>query len=704
MPDSTPRHGDVRVVIDTVRPNVDCGAFPIKRAVGETVLVHAHVFTDGHDHIRVQLLYRAPADADWQILAMEDRANDEWEARFPVTELGDYRYTVRAWVDHFDTWQADLVKKYQAGQNVGVQLLIGARMLEEAAARAKNAAATGPTSTSSSARGSAEGVEAAARIEKWAAQLTAAGAAASKSPGTPGSEGAGLHPEVQVAQAVELAVSEELTAAVQMWPDRSRAALFQPELRVAVDRGRALFSSWYEFFPRSAAGDGSHGTFADCRRWLPEIAEMGFDIVYFPPIHPIGVAHRKGRNNATTALADDPGSPWAIGAAEGGHTDIHPELGTLKEFRALIKEAHDLGMEIAMDMAFQCAPDHPYVKEHPAWFNWRPDGTVQYAENPPKKYQDILPLNFESDDWKGLWNELKRVVLYWAKQGIRTFRVDNPHTKPFAFWQWLIAETRSKFPDLIFLAEAFTRPKVMARLAKVGFNQSYTYFTWRTSRSELEQYITELTRSEHAEYFRPNFWPNTPDILPEQLQYGGRAAFVIRLVLAATLSSNYGVYGPAYELCEAQAVNGKEEYFNSEKYEIKQWDLSGDSLRPLMKTVNRIRRQNRSLQNTRNIELCASDNEAIIAYAKRSDDGDNHTVTVVSLDTHHRQSGWVTLPVGFLQLDHDEQYLVEDGLTGERYIWRGATNYVELDPHTMPAHIFTVRRKLRRENDFDYFL
>ena len=700
MPDPTYQHGDVRVVIDTVRPNVDGGAFPVKRAIGETVLVHAHVFTDGHDHIRVELLYRAPSDTDWQILSMEDRTNDEWEARFPVTELGDYRYTVRAWVDHFDTWQADLVKKYQAGQNVGVELLIGAQMLHDAVARANDDAA-------------------AKRLTGWAAQLTEVGSAASSGsaapapaaarprradPASSGSAAGGAHPEVRVAAAVALAVSDELTAAVQMWPDRSRAALFEPELRVAVDRSRALFSAWYEFFPRSAAGDGSHGTFADCRRCLPEIAEMGFDVVYFPPIHPIGVAHRKGRNNATTAMADDPGSPWAIGAAEGGHTDIHPELGTLKDFRALIKEAHALGLEIAMDMAFQCAPDHPYVTEHPAWFNWRPDGSVQYAENPPKKYQDILPLNFESEDWKGLWNELKRVVLYWAKQGVRIFRVDNPHTKPFRFWQWLIAETRAKYPDLIFLAEAFTRPKVMARLAKVGFNQSYTYFTWRTNRHELEQYITELTGTEVAEYFRPNFWPNTPDILPEHLQYGGRAAFVVRLVLAATLSSNYGVYGPAYELFEAQAVNGKEEYFNSEKYEIKQWDLSGDSLRPLMKTVNRLRRKNRSLQNTRNIELCGSDNNAIIAYAKRSDDGDNHTVTVVSLDTRYRQSGWITLPVDFLELDHNEQYLVEDGLSGERYIWRGATNYVELDPHTMPAHIFTVRRKLRRENDFDYFL
>ncbi len=733
-----PENGNRRVVVDRILPAVDCGLFPIKRAVGESVTVRAHVFGDGHDHIRVELLWR-PANLEvWSVQEMRDCHNDEWQASFTVGELVDHLYTVRAWVDHFETWQADLQKKHAAGQELAVEFQIGAAMLRGAAGQAAALQGDAPAATSLSASPSISGADA-ARLKEWAGAI--------ENP---------AHPD----GAVRLALGGELTQLMRSYPDRSLATTYHPELRVQVDRPRALFSAWYEFFPRSTApaperaGDPAgapaaassaavtdpsaaprHGTFKDCLAWLPQIAEMGFDVVYLPPVHPIGRAHRKGRNNATVAQADDPGSPWAIGAEEGGHTALHPELGDLKSFRALVKAAADLEMEIAMDLAFQCSPDHPYVREHPQWFKWRPDGTVQYAENPPKKYQDILPLNFESDDWQGLWNELKRVVLYWAEQGVRIFRVDNPHTKPFEFWRWLIAETRAAYPDLIFLSEAFTRPKVMARLAKVGFNQSYTYFTWRNTRHELEQYIRDLTTTELAECFRPNFWPNTPDILAEYLQHGGRPAFIIRLVLAATLSSNYGVYGPAYELCISQAVEGKEEYLDSEKYEIKQWPTldpkaldtknldptaldptdrgplgagsapgASAGLRPLMKRLNEVRRDNISLQTTRNVELCGSDNENIICYAKVSDDQSNATVTVVSLDTRYVQSGWVSLPMEHLGLEPDEQYLMEDGLTGERYIWNGPTNYVQLDPHDMPAHVFTVRRRLRRETDFDYFM
>ncbi len=657
-----PATGNRRAVVDQVSPQIDCGESAIKRAVGESVTVIAHAFGDGHDHIRVELLSRPLNVELWSAQPMQHSGNDEWHAGFVIAELVDYVYTVRAWVDHFETWQADLQKKHRAGQELSVELQIGAAFLSAAAERADAADA--------------------ARLQEWAAALK--------------------KPRV-VDGAVRLALSSDLTQLMQSYPDRSLATSWEPQLRVHVDRPRAVYSTWYEFFPRSAGADGRHATFAECRAWLPDIARMGFNVVYLPPLHPIGRAHRKGRNNATEAQPDDPGSPWAIGAGEGGHTELHPDLGDLKGFRALIKAAQEHKLEIAMDLAFQCSPDHPYVREHPQWFKWRPDGTVQYAENPPKKYQDILPLNFESDDWRGLWNELKRVVIYWARQGVRIFRVDNPHTKPFEFWRWLIAETRAVYPDLIFLAEAFTRPKVMARLAKVGFNQSYTYFTWRNTRGELEQYIRELTSTEAAEYFRPNFWPNTPDILPEYLQHGGRPAFIVRLILAATMSSNYGVYGPAFELCVDEAVEGKEEYLNSEKYEIKQWDLT-DSLRPLMRQVNEIRRDNISLQTTRNIELCQSDNQSIICYAKLSEDGSNATVTVVNLDTRHVQSGWVSLPLEHLGLDADEQYLMEDGLTGQRYIWNGPTNFVQLDPHDMPAHIFTLRRRLRRETDFDYFM
>jgi starch synthase (maltosyl-transferring) len=670
--------GRKRVVIDYVGPQVDCGRFPIKRAAGETVTVVAHAFADGHDQIQVELLYRKAGQDDWTVRAMACQINDEWSASFPVTGLGDYSYTVRAWPDVFATWQSDLRKKREAGQHVAVELQIGATLLRQVAQRAQPADAE--------------------RLEEWA--LVCENWAESDD---------GTNPQAETvrppARTMEVALGAEITAVVRKYPDRSVATTYQRELTVTVDRPKAVFSAWYELFPRSVGRPGEHGTLRDCERLLPEIAALGFDVLYLPPIHPIGRTNRKGENNSTGVTEADPGSPWAIGSPAGGHKAIHPQLGSFDDFQHLLAKAAEYGLEIALDLAFQCSPDHPYVKEHPEWFRWRPDGTVQFAENPPKKYQDILPLNFETDRWRELWEELKSVVLFWIDRGVRIFRVDNPHTKPFRFWQWLIGEVRRQYPDVIFLSEAFTRPKVMEHLAKAGFNQSYTYFTWRNAKWELEQYIRELTQTNVSEYLRPNFWPNTPDILPQYLQFGGRPAFLIRLILAATLSASYGIYGPAYELCVAAALDGKEEYLDSEKYEIKDWDRDAPgNIRPVIERVNRIRRQNPALQSIRNIELYPIDNEAMLCYGKMTDDKANITIMVVNLDPHHRQSGWLRLPLDRLEIDRRQPFLAHDLLTDDKYIWQGETNYVELDPGVMPAHILRVQKRLRREADFDYFM
>ncbi|MBN1507549.1 MAG: alpha-1,4-glucan--maltose-1-phosphate maltosyltransferase [Sedimentisphaerales bacterium] len=656
--------GRQRAVVDYVGPEVDGGRFPIKRVVGETVTVVAHAFADGHDHVRVEALYRRSADTEWTVREMNHDTNDEWSASFVVTALGRYVYTARAWVDRFETWQSDLRKKFEAGQDVTVELKIGAEMVRDAT------------------KGVA--VDHVEKVGAWAGALA-----------SPSDAGA----------AVQLALGEEMTRIMRQNPDRSLATTYPLELSVTVDRTKAVYSTWYEVFPRSLGTGGKHGTFADCERMLPEIARMGFDVLYLPPIHPIGQTCRKGKNNVTVAAPDDPGSPWAIGSSAGGHKAIHPELGSLEDFRGLVRKAGEHGLEIAIDIAFQCSPDHPYVTEHPEWFRWRPDGTVQFAENPPKKYQDILPLNFESDKWRELWEELKGIVRFWVNQGVRIFRVDNPHTKPFAFWQWLIEEIQREHPDTLFLAEAFTRPKVMQRLAKVGFSQSYTYFTWRNTKWEIEQYVRELTRTEVGEYMRPSFWPNTPDILPQYLQYGGRAAFIIRLILAATLSSSYGIYGPAFELGVSEGIEGKEEYLNSEKYEIKDWDWSAkNSIRAVIERVNRIRRQNPSLQSIRNVEMYPADNEMILCYGKMTEDGSNMTVTVVNIDPRHKQSGRVHVPLRELGIDSRQPFLMHDLITDDKHIWQGETNYVELDPCVMPGHILRVQKRMRREMDFDYFM
>jgi starch synthase (maltosyl-transferring) len=658
--------GRKRVVIEGVNPEIDGGRFPIKRTLGELVRVEADVVADGHEVLSCLLLYRREGAPDWRAAPMEPLVNDRWRGELEVSELGRYVYALQAWIDRFRTWQQSLRKKVDAGQEVAVELLIGAGLIDEAAKRASGADAK--------------------RLKEWAQLLRQAGDEADK---------------------VQAALSSRLTQLMIQYPDRRFATLYDRNLRVVVEPVQARGSAWYEMFPRSCSyAPGQHGTFKDCEKRLPYIAGMGFDVLYLPPIHPIGVTNRKGKNNAAVAAPDDPGSPWAIGGAEGGHQAVHPQLGSLEDFRHFVVQARKHGLEVALDFAVQGSPDHPYVKEHPRWFRWRLDNTVQYAENPPKKYQDIYPLEFETDDWRDLWEELKSVVFFWIAQGITIFRVDNPHTKPFQFWEWLIHEVKEAYPEVIFLAEAFTRPKVMYHLAKLGFSQSYTYFAWRNTKWELTQYFTELTRTEVREYFRPNLWPNTPDILTEYLQFGGRPAFMIRLVLAATLGANYGIYGPAFELCEHRAREaGSEEYLDSEKYEIKHWDLNRpDTLRDFIARVNRIRRENPALKNDWSLTFHPIDNEQLICYSKSTEDLANIILVVVNLNPQHTMGGWLELPLGDLGIDPYQPYQVHDLLSESRFLWQGPRNYVNLNPRVSPAYIFRLRRRVRTERDFDYYM
>jgi len=618
------------VVIESLRPQVDGGRYPVKRVLGEEVLVEADVFADGHDQVAAELLYRFESEREWKSIAMEFRHNDHWAAAFTVEKLGRYQYKVRGWVDPFVTWRRDLVKRNDAGQDLSVDFLIGSRLVRN-------------------------GILA---DEKRSAE-----------------------------ERYQAAMNAEV-------PPPAREALVESDaLEVVVDPVKARFSSWYEMFPRSARGDGRHATFNDVVERLPYVQDMGFDVLYFPPIHPIGTTARKGKNNAVAAQPGEVGSPWAIGAREGGHKAVLPELGSLEDFRSLVKEAGNRGIDVALDIAFQCSPDHPYVKEHPEWFRARPDGTVQYAENPPKKYQDIYPFDFETAAWRSLWEELKSVFEFWVEQGVTIFRVDNPHTKAFAFWEWCIRELKAKHPELIFLSEAFTRPRIMHKLAKIGFTQSYTYFTWRNSRQELVEYFTELTKTESREYFRPNVWPNTPDILHETLQTGGRPAFIVRVVLAATLAANYGLYGPAYELLEhTPREPGSEEYLDSEKYEVKRWDLErADSLRELIARLNRVRQDNPALQRDWSLRFHAIDNPQLLVYSKKEEE--NCIVVAVNLDFLHPQSGFVELDLEALGLAPHETFEVHDLLSGGRYSWSGSRNYIELNPHQLPAHLFKVVRR-----------
>ncbi len=652
-----------RVVILAIRPCVDGGRYPVKRVVGDTLAIEVDAVADGHDKLRAVVLDRAPDRTQWRETELVLGPDDTWRAVIDLPALGRHIYTCAAWVDAFATWRHGLDRKLAAGVDVKLDLLDGARLVEPVAPEHAAAMRAGPITAS-----------------------------------------------------VEAATSPELAAIMSARGDRAGASR-SAEFAALVERPLAACSAWYELFPRSTvatsarpsapSNDGAdkatrtHGTLRDAEARLPYVAELGFDIVYLPPIHPIGTAFRKGPDNAPNANANDPGSPWAIGDASGGHTSIHPGLGTLADFDHFVAAAHALNLDVALDIAFQASPDHPWVKQHPSWFVHRADGSIQYAENPPKKYQDVYPFDFDSADRQGLWNALKSVFEFWCEHGVRVFRVDNPHTKPIPFWEWCLGELHARYPDTIFLAEAFTRPKLMYALAKSGFSQSYTYFTWRTTKLELEAYATELAGV--RDFFRPNFWPTTPDIFPEQLETGGRPAFVQRLVLAATMSPNYGIYGPSYELGERVRRRGVEELARSEKYEVRTWNLDApDSLRHVIARINQIRRSHPALQRG---ELIAqpTDNELVMAYARVAP-GAHTVLVIVNLDPFHTHRAWVTLDLAALGLAPDQAFAVDDLLGGAHFTWRGAKNFVELDPQQLPAHVFELKPHVRTEHDFEYFL
>ncbi len=679
-----PVHGRRRVVIEAVTPEVDGGRHAARRIVGDKVEAGAAIYADGHEVVAARLLYKPAGTKEWRAAAMRPLGNDLWSGSFAVDRLGAWSFTVEGRIDHFASWTAEMQKRLAGRQqgsiaptteaDIALALRSGAKLVQQGAERARGADARKLS-------------EAARHLEELA---------------------------FRGVKVVGFPVSEEIPRLMEAYPDLSEATRYEPELPLWVDRERARFSAWYEMFPRSASPHpGRHGTFADVERQVAEIAAMGFDILYLPPVHPIGRAYRKGPNNTTPAEPGAPGSPWAIGDREaedirpdgsaceqgcGGHKSIHPELGTFEDFDRLVEAAKSHGMEIALDIAFQCSPDHPWVKEHPEWFAMRPDGTIQYAENPPKKYQDIYPLNFESADWRGLWDELCSVFEFWIERGVSVFRVDNPHTKALPFWEWCLGSLSRKHPEAIFLAEAFTRPHVMYGLAKRGFTQSYTYFTWRNTKAELEEYLKELTRPPVSDFFRPNFWPNTPDILHKTLQEGGRPAFMQRVILASTLAANYGIYGPAYELAEnapAAPAPGKsesEEYLNSEKYEIRQRDRNAPgSLTPLITKLNRLRHANAALQSNESLHFHGVDNPNLLCYSKASAHAENVVLMVVNLDAVWPQSGWTELDLEALNLPPEASFVVEDLLNGERYVWKGRRNFVALQPGTKPAHILRVQ-------------
>jgi len=654
-----------RVQIESVQPKISGGRFPVKRIVEDAVKVEADIFVDGNNELSAVLLYRKEDSEKWSETPMAREENDRWLGEFRVNEIGLWKFTIQAWIDHFKSWQRDFKKRVEAEQDVSVDLLIGLELInkvqKKAAPRDKE------------------------KLNKIMEKL---------------------NNKRNKAEANNAVLSDELSRIMAKYPDRANAAVYK-ELMVVVDPKIARFSAWYELFPRSASPlAGKHGTFKDVIARLPYVADMGFNVLYLPPIHPVGNTFRKGKNNSTLPEKGAVGSPWAIGGREGGHYSIHSQLGTLQDFQELIAKAGELGISIALDIAYQCSPDHPYVKEHPEWFRKRPDNTIQYAENPPKKYQDIFPLDFETENWEALWDELKNVITYWIKQGVKIFRIDNPHTKDLSFWEWVLSGIKKENPDVIFLAEAFTRPKLLYRLAKIGFSQSYNYFPWRNTKWELTQFITEITRTEAKEFFRANLWTNTPDILTEYLQIGGANAFKVRFILAATLGANYGIYGPAFELCVDKSVAPKsEEYLDSEKYEIKKWDLDSPvSLKPLITRVNQIRNSSVVLQQDYNLEFFPVDNNNIICYGKHNDDYSEILLMVVNLDPVWAQAGWIELPLGKLGISDQRPYQVHDLLSGDRYLWNGPRNFVRLDPAKQCAHIFRIRRYQRTEKNFDYYL
>lgn len=640
-------------VIENLQPLIDGGRFPVKRVAGEDLVVEADVFRDGHDVVAAALKWREVGESEWHETLMTHVDNDRWRGVCTLYSNTTYEYTVEAWTDVFRGWQVEYRKKFDAGvSDLSTEVLEGAEIVDLAALRALQPDDAG-------------------RLRELAHEIRTSD-----------------HARVN-----SIAHSGELEVLMATYPDRSSATQYAPAPRVIVDRTAARTAAWYEFFPRSAGGHADRGsTLRECLPRVDDARAMGFDVVYFPPIHPIGHTNRKGPNNSITSQPGDPGVPYAIGSEAGGHKAIEPSLGTLEDFEWLQNEVRRRGMEIAFDFAINCSPDHPYVREHPEWFYKRPDGSIKFAENPPKKYEDIYPLNFRCENWRELWDEMTSIILFWAERGVRIFRVDNPHTKPVPFWEYLISRVRASFPDVIFLSEAFTRPKMMKILAKAGFNQSYTYFTWRTQKAELTEYFTELTQTDMTEYFRGNLWPNTPDILPFHLQEGGRPAFMVRAVLAATLSSVYGIYS-GFELCENAALPGREEYLHSEKYQYKErdWDAPGN-IKDWITRLNQIRKENRALQSYSNLRFYHADNDAILWYGKMTAARDNIVLIAVNLDPFRKQHSLVDVPLEEFGTMQGETYQVHDLLSDARYTWNGRRNYVELDPHTQPAHIFLVRR------------
>lgn len=635
-----------RAVIEKVYPIIEQANYPIKRTPGETVKVNAHIFGDGHDVVNARILYKTVKSKTWQSSPLSIQQNDEWSGEFFIEKNENYLFTVEAWIDHVLDWHHGTLKKLSAGENIKVELMIGEDLLTKVAKKVKG--------------NDAKYLKDCIKILK-------------------NNDTNQISEILNEFRFYSLLLQNSLV---------ENSTVYHLKQEVEVETGKAIFSSWYEFFPRSSGSHvNKHGTFKDCHKVVDFVEKMGFDVIYFPPVHPLGESHRKGKNNAVNAQSGEPGSPWAIGNKLGGHKAIHPELGTMKDFENLVKYAKQKNIDIALDIAFQASPDHPYVKEKPQWFKWRPDGTVQYAENPPKKYQDVLPFNFETDDWKNLWEELTSVFTFWAEKGVKIFRVDNPHTKPFAFWEYAIKQVKKKYPGTIFLSEAFTRPKIMARLARLGFTQSYTYFTWRHTKEEITQYMHELTHSELREYFRPNFWPNTPDILPYYLQNKGIEDNAIRIALAATLSSNYGIYGPVFDLLETKPIEGKEEYLDSEKYEIRVWDW--ETMTPFRKFIsllNKIRKENPALQYTHNIEFLENDNAQFISFYKKWNN--NHLYIVINLDPVHKQAGYCKLPAHCF--DGKTSVKVHDLITDEHYNWNKEWNYVELNPKKYPLHVFKI--------------
>jgi starch synthase (maltosyl-transferring) len=660
----------ITVIIENVTPLVDGGRYPVKRSVGEDMTVEADIFREGHDVVMAVLKWREAGAERWKEAEMTPLLNDRWTGTCSFFENTVYEFTIEAWCDVFRSWQIEFRKKFDGGiKNLESETLEGVHIIEAGATRAGDP-------------------DDAARLREIAAKM------------------AGSTPE----EVRKIAFWTELEALLATWPDRSASTEYTPYPRVQVDREKALYAAWYEFFPRSAEGKPDSGsTFRDCLPRIDDAKAMGFDVIYFPPFHPIGETNRKGANNSVTCKPGEPGVPyaignWRVGQNGGGHKDIDPLLGTFEDFDWLMDQIHARGMEMAFDFAINCSPDHPYVKDHPDWFFKRPDGTIKYAENPPKKYEDVYPVDFYCEDWRALWDEMVDIILFWAEKRVRIFRVDNPHTKPVSFWEYLIARVNAKYPDVIFLSEAFTRPKMMKALAKAGFQQGYTYFTWRNAKWELEQYFTELTQTETSEYFRGNLWPNTPDILPYFLQTGGRPAFLIRFALAATLSPVYGVYS-GYEFCENAAVRGKEEYLDSEKYQFKgrDWNAPGN-LKDFITRINRVRNENRALHEYRNLRFHLAENEQVLFYSKMTRSLDNIVLVAVNLDPYQKQTAFIHVPLEEMGMTESDTYQVHDLLSDSRYLWTGRRNYVELDPHHEPVHIFRVRRWVSREQNFDYFM